>query len=69
MPATPTALTSALSSGLPTDVESILLLAAQSLFDAFASASASASASTSEGMRCMAVATPPHSMCCSNGCG
>jgi hypothetical protein len=63
MPATPTALTSALSSGLPTDVESILLLAAQSLFDAFASASAI------EGMRCMAVATPPHSMCCSNGCG
>ena len=35
MPATPTAL----SSALPTDVESILLLAAQSLFDAFASAS------------------------------
>jgi hypothetical protein len=29
----------ALSSALPTDVESILLLAAQSLFDAFASAS------------------------------
>jgi transcriptional regulator with PAS, ATPase and Fis domain len=35
MPATP----KALSSALPTDVESILLLAAQSLFDAFASAS------------------------------
>lgn len=53
MPATPTAMTSdlssALSSGLPNDVESILLLAAHSLFDAFASAS--------EGMRCLAVAT------------
>lgn len=50
MPATPTAMTSDFSSGLPNDVEGILLLAAQSLFDAFASAS--------EGIRCMAAAMP-----------